>query len=249
MKIESYLAQAQQMNLTRGILLYESATQTLATIHEVMHKENESPILLPGKCLTVELIDELLKTLSNAPVARHVLPPEVLCASGSLLCWWKAASRLPIFFNTKEKKFNQGMSGKEVLHPPLVFLAKPGRLQIFALERNERPKAETILCRAPYYNLYAGLGSFEEGAMCRGNVRLPEVTIPRDILIWEKAFFDTNFTHSNLGGQKLTKHKGGHDGLWREMVECDYYSADSPQTAHTPYLVTLKQTLEETVNK
>ncbi len=241
MKVEPYLAKEATMQLEHAILIYVSSTQTLATIHEVLQSEGEAS-LLPGKCVTREIVDDLLRTLSNAPMQRQILPPEVICDTGCL-CWWKPACRAPIFFSTKEKKFNQEVSGKEVLHPPLLFLAKPGRLQIFALKENERPTAETVLCRAPYYNLY------DEGAMCRGNVRLPEVCQVRDIPIWEKAFFETNFTHSNIGGQKLTTHPGGHDGLWREMAAPVKTWCSGKEVFPGEMLIPLKLTLQEAVNK
>lgn len=240
MKAAAYFGQADHMMLTRAILLYESNTQTLATVHDVMIRETEPPEILAGQCLTTEVIDELLRKLANTPVQRTLLPPEVLCDTGCLM-WWKPMTRLPIFFNTGNAKFNKEVNGKEVLHPPLVFLAKPGRLMIFALSHNERPTPETMLYRAPYYNLYA------EGAMCSGNVRLPEVTLPGDIPMWEKAFFETNFTHSNIG-KGLTNHPSGHDGLWRVAKEW----SDEPFVegcAHARYLVPLKMTLQEAVNK
>ncbi len=239
MRAESYLSQADQMDLHRAILLYESNTQTIATLHDMLHTDNAPPQILPGQCLTAEMLDELLRKLSASPVQRSILPPEVLCDTGCL-CWWKPSCRAPIFFNTKSAAFNKELNGKEVLHPTLLFLAKPGRLQILALSEDKRPGPDTPLFRAPYYNLYS-LG--DEGAMCQGNVRLPEVTLPRDIPIWEKAFFETNFTHSNIGGAPLTKMKGGHDALWRVMAKRIIIGS------HADYLVPLKITLQEAVNK
>ena len=246
-EVNTYLPEGARMELTNALLLYTAPSHQMATIHKVYSPGEGAPVILPGECLTREGIEEILASLSKAPTKRHILPASVLCATPSLLCWWKPAKRLPIFFNTNEKKFNTEVSGKEVLHPPLVFLAKPGRLQILALTENERPTAETLLFRAPYYNLYGGSG-YDEGAMCRGNVRLPEVVLPRDIPLWEKAFFETNFTHSNFHGAKLTSHPGGHDGLWRVAREW----GDEPfieGCAHARYLIPLKLTLEEAVNK
>lgn len=246
MRVESHLTEGARLELTHALLLYTAPGRQMATVHKVGGGEGGPPFLLPGECLTREAIEELMQSLHNTKAARHILPPEVLCASG-VLCWWKAASRLPIFFNTKDATFNQALGGKEVLHPPLVFLAKPGRLQIFALQQNERPTAETTLCRAPYYNLYGG-DNYQEGTMCQGNVRLPEVIQSRDIPLWERAFFATNFTHSNYQSNPLTRHKGGHNRLWEEARHWDYYSAESPRTAHSPHLVPLKLTLLEAVN-
>lgn len=240
-QVASYMENGVDMQLSRAILLYEAQGVAIATLHSILVNEGV-PTLLPGQCLTREHLMELMGRLSNAPVAKQLLSENVLCDTGCL-CWWKPACRAPIFFSTKEKKFNQEVSGKEVLHPPLLFLAKPGRLQIFALKENERPTAETVLCRAPYYNLY------DEGAMCRGNVRLPEVCQVRDIPIWEKAFFETNFTHSNIGGQKLTTHPGGHDGLWREMAAPVKTWCSGKEVFPGEMLIPLKLTLQEAVNK
>ena len=84
-------------------------------------------------------------------------------------------------------------------------------LKVFALRENVRPTAETLLCRAPYHNLYA------DARMCAGNAKLPEVALPADVPVWERAFFDTTFTHANWTG-KVTRLEGGHNALWQQMT-------------------------------
>jgi PRTRC genetic system protein B len=133
------------------------------------------------------------------------------------MVWWLPSRRREIHFNSADTTFNQEVSGKQVCHPPLVMMAEANRLTIFALHQSVRPHAKTLLYRAPYFNLY------EAGNMCAGSVRLPSVVSAKDIPRWEAAFFGTNFTHSNLHGQKLTTHKGGHNGLWRDMLTAEKF--------------------------
>ena len=47
-------------------------------------------------------------------------------------------------------------------------------------------------------------------------MRCPESTSVGSIEGWEKGFYESAFTHANVG--RLTRHEGGHDALWGELV-------------------------------
>ncbi len=47
-------------------------------------------------------------------------------------------------------------------------------------------------------------------------MRRPESASVAAIPSWEQGFYESNFTHSNVG--RLTRHKGGFDGLWSALV-------------------------------
>ena len=159
----------------QAVVFYQNRRAALATLHPVATKENEPPLLLEGTLLTREALRDLLVQVQGLPQKRVLLPENVLCCDSGRLVWWRPSGRGPIFFNTKEKAFNEAMRGKSVLHPALVFMAEAGRLHVWALADSIRPTSETPLFRAPYYNLYEG------GNMCSGNVKMPEHAVPGDI--------------------------------------------------------------------
>jgi hypothetical protein len=43
-------------------------------------------------------------------------------------------------------------------------------------------------------------------------MRRPENASVSAICAWERGFYESAFTHANVG--RLTRHKGGFDGLW-----------------------------------
>jgi PRTRC genetic system protein B len=236
MMVTNLFAGAQPMQLSRVILIYRNNVAAVATLHEIVGKDSE-PLLGAGVPITRDAIETTLRELQGAPASRALLPENVLCADGGRMAWWKSSFRGPIFFNTRDEAFNKGMAGALVQHPTLLFLADAGgRLSIFALAEDARPMADTKLYRAPYFNLYA------KGLMCAGNVRLPEVPVSNEIPIWERAFFETTFTHANIHSDRLTTHSGDHNGFWRAM-------RDERNPKPSSWLVPLEKTVEEMLNE
>lgn len=186
----------------------------LCSLHDVRHDEKQAiPVLGPGQLLDRATLEALLfDAMTGGKTKRQLLPDRLLFSDVTRLLWWSPARRETIYFSTADKAFNLELTGKVVAHPPLVFRATGGNISVFALEHSARPTLDTPLFVAPYCNLYAS------GAMCRGDVKLPGALDPSQIAGWERAFFDSRFTHSNLMGQlKMTQHKDGHNGLWRAM--------------------------------
>lgn len=194
--------------VTEALLLYRGdGNAALATRHVV-----EDGQIGAGRCLTHEDLARLARELAGGSGgARTILPAHVLYADGARLLWWRPASRRPAFFNTGRKEFDGELRGKSALYPALLFMALPQALWIWALADDARPAAGTPLYRAPVLNVYAS------GHMCAGTAKLP-LELTTDTAPWERAFFETTFTHSNLHGAELTRHPGGHDALWRRLA-------------------------------
>ena len=106
----------------------------------------------------------------------------------------------------------RAVDGRRLPQPPLVFKAAGKELWVRALASHERPVAHTRLKTAPYWNCS------DDGHLCQDSMRSPEVGTSLDaIAIWEKAFFQSRFTHA-YGPARLTTHPGGFVGLWTELV-------------------------------
>lgn len=229
-----------RLDLKKALLLYtNSQGDALATVHDI-HKPEEGPSLLPGTPLDRNALADLVAKLSGQSQRRTILAERTLFADASMLVWWCPSARRKLYFKSGKADLDE-LSGKEALHPPLVFLARSQHLSVWALAGNARPLATTKLYTAPYFNLYAG------GNMCIGNVRLPESLDPSEptLVQWEEAFFGTNFTHSNLGSGKLTSFPGGHNALWKAMVSGGYDRF--PHSSLIP--LPSKLTLEEAINQ
>jgi len=118
-------------------------------------------------------------------------------------------------------------------HPALVWKVQRGCLFLRALDISARPRPETRLMVAPYWNTAA-----DNGDVCEGDMRRPKDTDVATMLEWEEGFFNSLFTHpSGIG--KLTSHAGGFIGLWTELMGKDQFPA--------AYLVSCRQTLEQFV--
>ncbi len=115
----------------------------------------------------------------------------------------------PHVFENSEGKA-QILNGKSFPQPPLVWRVAQGELKIRAICENRRLKAETALAVAPFWNLS------DDGGVCLGSMRCPESASVGSIDAWERGFYESAFTHANVG--RLTRHKGGHDALWARLA-------------------------------
>ena len=115
----------------------------------------------------------------------------------------------PVFYQNSEGEA-VGLNGRIFPQPPLVWRVADGQLRIRALTQNERPDARTKLAVAPYWNLS------DSGTVCTGSMRRPESASVAAIVDWGRGFYESAFTHANVG--RLTRHKGGFEELWSGLT-------------------------------
>ncbi|MFP5436751.1 MAG: PRTRC system protein B [Bacteroidia bacterium] len=119
-----------------------------------------------------------------------VLPTNVLhldpSENGSVV-WYTKPQRQKLYFAQ-----SLGLESGTIALPALVWKASKKELQVFALTVKTKPKAETPLFHAPFFNLY------QKGYVCMGNV---DVTIKAAssleefITAWQGYFFESYFSH------------------------------------------------------
>jgi PRTRC genetic system protein B len=204
---------ASEMVMTRAICIYESKTpkgkiETVATVHPVTVSESGAPLIMPGVGASLASIEDLVIAMSQGSESQGFIEANMLSISMQRMIWWKPSHVERIWFKVGKGGY-KCLNGAHVTHPALLFMATPSTLSVFALKQNRRPTPETVLCDAPYFNIYP------KGNMCRGTAEYPKLLSPNCVPMYEKAFFESNFTHSCNG--ELTKHPGGHRGLWLEM--------------------------------
>lgn len=213
--------EAQSMQLTRAIMIYEgghnydNSARAHATVHEVAHLDGRTPMLLPGVSADKPAIAGLLSSLSESLTFTGFIPSRLLFIDPSTMIWWWPADTRQIWF--KETKGKIGTCTGDTPHPGLVFAISGGQWYVWAVKYPARPHEKTELYQAPYFNVW------ESGQICTGNVELPKSFGIETIQIYEQAFFGSNFTHPNVHGKgKLTKHRGGPNGLWKALLDGQY---------------------------
>lgn len=221
MKAEYLPSPTSDLMLRRAILVYENTNAydggrpaAFATVHEV-----RNGVVQFGAPITPEFVEQL-----SAELVEHhrrqkkvdtsklspLIPENLIAIDSKMMAWFCPSAPRPIFFETNNEKLNK-LSGTTVLHPSLLFIVIADRIRVFALAGTNKPDLDTRLFRAPYHNVY------QDGALCRGSAAFPKGIHQGLIPRYEKAFFKSAFTHSNVAAERITGHPGGHLGLWKEM--------------------------------
>lgn len=188
------------------------------------------PSLGPAQPLTLSFVESLVRSLSGASNAE-VLPEKVLAKGDRMITWWTPASRRQMFYESPAKDVTQ-LNGRIFPQPPLVWRVENGDLRVRSLIENKRPKPDTTMAVAPFWNLS------EDGRVCTGSMRRPDSAAVASITEWERGFYESAFTHANVG--RLTRHSGGFEGLWMEL-------ADKHKRFPAVRLIRLPQTLAQFV--
>jgi PRTRC genetic system protein B len=243
MQVNAKFGAERRFQLNEAVLIYSETGSNMlggdrnvvaATIHAI-----DEGKVMPGRPITMEAVEALAHGLGRR-LENTILPERMLSITMSRMAWWCPARRGRIWFNPakhKQAKELKALNGKFVQHPALLFVVEARQMAVFALAQGQsgcqRPTATTRVYRAPYYNLAP------EGDMCRGTANLPDTMGPSSMEAFEKAFFDSAFSHSNWG-HRLTTHPGGHLGLWQAMVK---RKAPFPDR----YLVRTKQNVAQVI--
>ena len=119
---------------------------------------------------------------------------------------------------------------KDVSPPSAGLRDLRARTFVRALAENGRPKNDTRLRNAPYWNTDA------HGRVCLGSMRVPGEASASTIAAWEGAYFASEFTHPS-GAIRLTTHPRGFLGLWSTLEGRERFPAR--------FLADSKQNLDE----
>ncbi len=230
MEIQLEIGENHRFELREALLVYREGQTSFVTKHDVIGKTSASPSLGPAQPLTVVFIEALVQSLGGS-VGVEVLPENVLAKSDRMIAWWTPRMRRQMFYSSASGQADH-LNGLIYPQPPLVWRVINGVLSIRALTEDKRPSARTSMAVAPYWNLS------DDGRVCTGSMRSPENTSVASIPAWETAFYESAFTHANVG--RLTRHEGGFETLWSDLTR---------KRARFPLetLITLPQTLAQFV--
>lgn len=230
---EVVAGQQAPLKLSKAILIYRGdAETTFATVHDVAI-QGKTPIILEGKSMTAEAAVCLATELSSNAIRGGFVPANLLFLDGDVMAWWLPPARRHIAFRAAGLGADE--RGEVVPHPGLVFKVDGMRRWcVWAVLGGERPSEGTALYQAPYFNVSS------DGAICAGNVSLPDGSTAERIGAWNDAFFGSFFTHPNVHG-KLVTYRGGAFKFWRDML--DGRHGEFPEHALVPAKRTLSSVL------
>ena len=208
MQVHVSIGENHRFELHEALLVYRDNQASFVTRHDVAVRKDATPTLGPAQPLTVAFIESLVRSLGGA-VQAEVLPENILAKTDRMITWWTSAQRRQMFYENSEGKAAE-LNGLVFPQPPLVWRASNGELNIRALTENKRPEGSTKLAVAPFWNLS------DDGRVCTGTMRRPDSASVGAILAWERGFYESAFTHANVG--RLTRHEGGFEGLWTGLA-------------------------------
>ena len=171
--------------------MYSDGQEAFATMHEPRNSPDGGPPYLDaGEPLTVDFLKQLAKGLGRS-VPREILPSNVLARTPDMLVWWTRQQRRAMFFSDSSdgrtlngNLFPQPRAGLQSMRIG-TFGARPGREQT--------ARSDTALMFAPYWNCDGG------GRVCQGSMRAPGKLCLEAMKPWERAFFESEFTHAAIG--------------------------------------------------
>lgn len=224
------------LELSAALLLYKSNLgQVYATSHDIVDHPhiNGARQIGPGMPATREALSEFAAAVLASSAYRGMVPANLLYTAPDVMAWWTPAARRRVWFKSLDPAI--GTASADVAHPPLVFVASAAKWYVFALRDDARPGPGTRLFKAPYFNVY------DNGAICTGNVDLPQARGPDAIAAYETAFFRSRFTHPN--DSYLVKFAGGASALWAQQL-----AAPETELITPGILISKKMTFDQTMN-
>src|SRR5208337_2077561 len=196
-----------EFTLAQAVLVYRGGGDgAFASLHQVKKDEKGIPFLSPGEALTTAFLRTLAQGL-GAQVKSEILPDNVLARTPDMLVWWSRPRRRVMFFGGVDEEARK-LNGLVFPHPELIFKVAGRDLFVRAVATSSRPRPETRLKTAPYWNT--------DARVCAGSMRVPDTFDVASIPQWEDAFFQSEFTHA-AGAVRLTTFPEGFIGLWRNL--------------------------------
>ena len=175
-----------------------TSSDVLVTEHSMRNGKPGAARTISKKSL-MELCALVMPKIKKPPV---FLSPDILGYSptSETIIWWKKPCQKNLFFS------QVGMNNGKAPLPGLIFQVRQRRMTIWALKTKDRPEPKTELYHAPFFNV--------NDDVCMGNTPLPQTATPNNYLEWEKAFFNSAFSHESAAPVIGTTAKK----LWLSLV-------------------------------
>jgi len=220
--------------LKGALLFYESRSNAWAVWHDAKPGSNECLQLGEGQALTTEFVGSLNQGLLTE-MQPEVFPECLLSWSSDLLVWWSRRCTRRMFFRN-DSEAPTGIRGAVFSQPPLLWCASGRELTVRALSTNRRPTADTTLMIAPYWNVDG-----DTGRVCLGSMKVPDLAGVAALSQWEKAFFESEFTHQT-GVKRLVQGANAYFDVWERV-------RSGPRAFPAKCLVPANETLSDLIRR
>jgi PRTRC genetic system protein B len=221
----------EEIAATSAILLYAGRDGKIVygTAHPVSARGNAKRAAIgAGRPIDRSALLSCLVDLSESNAQKaEFLPETVLGVSQNSITWWCRPAMRRVFFDCHEI----GKRTALVPHPGLVFHAASSGFRVFALKDHSRPTLNSTLHEPPYFN------TWDLGKICIGTAHVPKRIDVASIAGWESGFFDSAFTHPNVGGKRVN-HSKGPFAFWKAMLD-GKFAEQFPQRVLIPVETTL----------
>jgi PRTRC genetic system protein B len=206
------------LRLSQAVLIYtgRNNSEAYATLHDIDRGKGGTRIGA-GRPATTEACAGFIQMLASNAAFSGFIAPQILYVGAGTVAWWRPPASTRVWFNTArpaqqdQTRAHIGERTGVTPHPGLVFALAAREWYVAALKGSARPHADTPLHIAPYFNVWRG------GHICEGNVRRPRKVTPETIAAFERAFFESRFTHPNM--DRLVRFKGGAGALWSALLD------------------------------
>jgi PRTRC genetic system protein B len=228
------LGGSENIALKGALLLYEGRDRAFGVWHDAKPGRNECPQIGEGQALTTDFVRALNQGLLRE-IQPEVLPDCVLVWNSDLVVWWSRRCTRRMFFR-KSCEASAELNGAEFSQPPLLWCVSGQELTLRALSSNRRPTADTPLMIAPYWNVDG-----DTGRVCLGSMKVPELAGVAALARWEKAFFESEFTHQT-GVKRLVQGPKGYFDVWEQV-------RSGPRAFPSKCLVPANETLPDLIRR
>ncbi|OXA99150.1 PRTRC system protein B [Flavobacterium oncorhynchi] len=198
-----------------ALVFYQARTDNDVYVEHFDMDKNGNPV--NAHPLTEREANALAKSLQTERVVdkaflspKGIVPTNILhfnpSENGKVL-WYSKAQEKELFFVK-----TLGIPSAKAKIPTLLWHADKQHLYLFALANNGRPKEQSFLYHAPFFNVY------ENGNVCMGTVDVnikKSTSLEEFISAWENYFFNSYFSHLMQGHNPV---KENCVTLWKKLV-------------------------------
>lgn len=161
---------------------------------------------------------------------RGIIPSNVLAINPEnegCAIWYTPPMERQLYFIE-----SLGIPSVPVKIPAMIWKAGREELRVYAIKGGRKPQLKCPLYHAPYFNMHPN------GRVCMGSVRIgiePDTCLEDFIMIWERYFFNSYFSHTIDGGSKVAVNIVQ---LWQEQGRTGQKFPDT-------HLIKTNRTLQE----
>lgn len=177
--------------------LKQRKSRCILTVHDVL-QSNKGPVIGAGQAMS-DIDREMLRSHLNGEKPEKAMwwPENLLFRDAYQMVWYVPPAKRNMYFRsgTTSKKFS-------VMWPGLVMSYKLDKgFRIVAYAGKGRPTAGQKLYHAPLWNID------NKGVMCAGTAITASELNDEAMNVWNRAVFETNFTHPNHDNYIRSRNK------------------------------------------